>query len=100
VFAGQPVVVFWKAGTRTTFGNSDLDVGSSGAFSRRLGDRLLTFEHDGNGFRDLETDSLWTISGEAVEGELQGSSLERLVSGEHFWFSWSVFKPDTVVWQP
>jgi hypothetical protein len=98
--AGQPLVVFWKAGTRTTYGNSDLDVGSSGVFSRRLGDQLLTFEHDGDGFRDIETGSRWTIAGEAVEGELRGSSLERLVSGEHFWFSWSVFKPETVVWQP
>lgn len=97
---GQPLVVFWKPGTRTTYGNSDQDVGASGVFSRRLGDRLLTFETDGSGFRDLETGSLWTITGEAVEGELQGSTLERLVSGEHFWFSWSVFRPETLIWQP
>ena len=97
---GQPVVVFWKAGTSTTFGNSGTDVGSSGVFSRELNGEILTFEPTLGDFRDLETGSRWTISGEAIGGDLAGSQLDRLVSGEHFWFAWSVFKPETVVWQP
>ncbi len=99
-YASQPVVIFWKSGTNTTFGNTVKDVGSSGAFSRELDGQILIFEVAGDGFADLETGSLWTLSGVAIEGPLSGSQLKRLVAGEHFWFSWSVFKPETIVWQP
>jgi len=99
-YAGQPIAVFWRAGTSTIFGNSGRDVGSTGAFSRDLEGQILTFEATDSGFVDEQTGSLWSISGEAIDGPLSGSQLERLVSGEHFWFAWSVFKPDTIVWQP
>jgi hypothetical protein len=99
-YANQPVVIFWKSGTNTIFGSTIKDVGSSGAFSRILEGQILTFEAGEGGFVDLETGSFWTLTGEAIEGPLSGSQLERLVSGEHFWFSWSVFKPDTIVWRP
>ncbi|MEE9216340.1 MAG: DUF3179 domain-containing (seleno)protein, partial [Anaerolineales bacterium] len=99
-YAGQPVVIFWKSGTNTAFGNTVKDVGSTGAFSRELAGEILTFEVADEGFVDAETGSLWNLTGEAIEGPLSGSQLERLVSGEHFWFSWSVFKPDTIIWQP
>jgi len=99
-YAGQPIAVFWKAGTSTIFGNSGKDVGSTGAFSREFEGQILTFEATDDGFVDEQTGSLWSISGEAIDGPLSGSQLERLVSGEHFWFAWSVFKPDTIVWQP
>lgn len=99
-YAGQTIAVFWKAGTSTIFGNSGRDVGSTGAFSRDLEGQILTFEATDNGFVDEQTGSLWSISGEAIDGPLSDSQLERLVSGEHFWFAWSVFKPDTIVWQP
>jgi hypothetical protein len=99
-YASQPVVIFWKSGTNTTFGNTIMDVGSSGAFSRELDGQILTFEATEDGFVDLETGSLWTLTGEAIEGPLSGSQLKMLVAGEHFWFSWSVFKPETIVWGP
>lgn len=99
-YEAQPIAVFWKPGTNTTFGNTDRDVGSTGVFSRELDGQLLTFENAEEGFRDLETGSLWTIAGMAIDGPLEGSQLERLLSGEHFWFAWSVFKPDTIIWQP
>jgi len=99
-YSGQPIAVFWKPGTSTIFGNSGRDVGSTGAFLRNFEGQILTFEATDEGFVDVETGSLWSISGEAIDGPLSGSQLERLVSGEHFWFAWSVFKPDTIVWQP
>ena len=99
-YSGQPIAVFWKPGTSTIFGNSGRDVGSTGAFLRDFAGQVLTFEATDDGFVDEQTGSLWSISGEAIDGPLSGSQLERLVSGEHFWFAWSVFKPDTIVWQP
>jgi hypothetical protein len=75
-------------------------VGSGGGVARGLDGQILTFEAIEDGFADLETGSLWTLAGEAIEGPLSGSQLKRLVAGEHFWFSWSVFKPETIVWEP
>ncbi len=98
--AGTPLVVFWKEGTRTTFGNSDRDVGSTGVFLRQLDDQVLTFQAVDDGFRDDQTGSFWNIIGEAIDGPLTGQILESIVSGEHFWFAWAAFKPDTIVWSP
>lgn len=98
--AGLPLVVFWKEGTRTTFGNSDRDVGSTGVFQRKLDNQVLTFQAEHDGFKDDQTGSLWNIFGEAIDGPLTGQRLESIVAGEHFWFAWAVFKPDTIVWSP
>ncbi len=99
-YQGQPITIFWKDGTSTAFGNNGKDVGSTGAFSRDFEGQILTFIATDDGFVDEETGSLWNIAGDAIEGPLSGSQLVRLVSGEHFWFAWSVFRPDTIIWQP
>lgn len=100
VVAGQPLVVFWKEGTQTIFGNSGVDTGSSSAFLRTVDGVVLNFVEVVDGFQDEETGSLWNIFGEAIEGELKGTILEQVLSGEHFWFAWSTFKPETIVWAP
>jgi len=50
-------------------------------------------------FRDEEPGSLWSIDGRAVDGPLKGSRLEPIVHGDYFWFAWSVFRPDTRIWE-
>ncbi len=95
----QPVVVLWQPGTSTAFGNSGEDVGSSGVYNPELDGELLTFEFDGDGFVDQETGSRWNILGQAVEGPLAGEQLEKVVAGDHFWFAWATFKPDTIIWR-
>ncbi len=100
VVSNQPLVVFWKEGTKSTFGINGSDTGSSGAFLRTIDGLELNFVSIEGGFQDEETGSIWNIFGEAIEGELQGTQLERLISAEHFWFAWATFKPDTQVWAP
>jgi hypothetical protein len=101
VVSEMALVVFWKEGTASTFGNIGGETGSTGVFSRTVGDQVLTFEADGSGlFKDLETGSTWNLLGQALDGPLAGSRLEQVVSAEHFWFAWSTFKPDTMVWSP
>ncbi len=97
---GTPLTVFWQTGTASTFGNSGQDTGSTAVYLRELDGQVLSFQAALDGFRDEQTGSLWNIFGEAVDGPLAGSQLEQVVSGEHFWFAWSVFKPDTIIWQP
>jgi hypothetical protein len=95
---GNPVVVFWQAGTASTFGNAGEDVGSAGVFTPVVDGQVLTFVAEDDGFRDEETGTLWNILGQAVEGPLTGAQLEKVVSGEHFWFAWATFKPETIIW--
>jgi hypothetical protein len=49
---------------------------------------------------DAETGSTWNIVGQATAGPLAGTQLEPIIHGDHFWFSWAAFKPDTVIYQP
>lgn len=97
--ANQPMVVFWESGTKSTFGNNGADVGSTGVFRRELNGRIFTFEGapNGDGFVDRETGSRWNLLGEAVEGPLAGAQLTRVVSGEHFWFAWAAFRPESAI---
>ena len=63
---------------------------------QRYGERLAFEARDG-AIVDVGTGSTWNVLGQAVEGPLAGSQLEPVVSGSHFWFAWSVFKPGTRV---
>ena len=87
------------------------------AFDPRVGGRTLTFEEEGENprrpdqpdtedeempeivfeplfLKDRQTGSRWrAVSGECVEGELQGRRLRRLPMSMGFWFAWSRFYP-------
>ncbi len=88
---GEPIVVLYDKAH---------DIGE--VFSRKIGDRVLTFEDatvaDGDSLvaRDAETGSLWAVSGRATMGEFEG---EKLTPAPHwnqlFWFSWAAFKEGT-----
>ncbi len=103
VVGGEPVVIFFRKGTVSPLDrsaiNKSADVGAGVAFSRLVEGRTLTFESADGGLRDLETGSSWDIAGRALTGSMAGAELKALVHGNHFWFAWAAFKPDTRVWQ-
>jgi hypothetical protein len=100
---GQDVVVFFKSGTASALDASSIsesrDVGATGLFSAEVDGRKLTFQSDGARFVDNETGSVWNILGHATEGALAGTRLTPIVHGNHFWFAWGAFKPDTLIYQ-
>lgn len=100
---GLPFVVFWQPGVASAVDASQIadgrDIGQSAAFDRRLGDRLLTFEFTGHEHRDRETGSVWDFAGRAVDGPLKGDRLAPIAHGNHFWFAWAAFRPNTAVWR-
>lgn len=71
--------------------------GSVVAFSRDVDGQTLTFELSNGKVVDNQTNSTWDLAGLAVDGPLAGTRLTPIVYGEHFWFAWSVFKPDTEI---
>ena len=84
----NPIVVFW-----------DRDAAAAVAFRPQVGSQDLTFEVTNGVFVDLETESQWSIDGEALSGPLAGSTLpivaEAYVS---FWFAFSTFFPNLDLW--
>jgi Protein of unknown function (DUF3179) len=99
------IVVMWAPGTASALDAESIDsgddVGATGVFRAAVGERRLTFTRDGGddgSIRDRETGSTWSVAGVAVRGELEGSRLEPLVHGDHFWFAWAAFSPETTIW--
>ena len=98
---GESIVVFLQPGTASALAGQKIaearDVGASGVFVPEASGRSLTFRAGGDGFVDEETGSLWNVLGKAVEGTLSGEELEPIVHGDHFWFAWAAFNPETRV---
>tara|TARA_B100001123_G_scaffold352459_1_gene404002 strand:+ start:159 stop:710 length:552 start_codon:yes stop_codon:yes gene_type:complete len=100
---GTDVALFFKAGTRSALDRSSIsnsqDIGSVTAFDASLDGQALTFSAQGDGFTDAETGSTWNVLGQATDGPLAGQRLTKIVHGDHFWFAWGAFKPDTLIYQ-
>ncbi len=65
-------------------------------YERRLGDRVLAFAFDDtrNLWRDCETGSLFSVTGEAVAGPLAGQRLKPVAHyNKMFWYVWADFHP-------
>ncbi len=100
---GLPVVIFFDDTTESALRSAQPGAagapnisGSSTTYLREVGDLVLTFIDNGDGrFRDEQTGSIWDRFGEALEGELEGSQLDPVIHGDHFWFAWATFHPDT-----
>ena len=100
---GTVVVIFHKLGTvsaldHTLIVDSD-DVGATGVFDANIDGERLTFSTNGDRFVDDQTGTFWNILGEAVEGEMAGKSLTPMAHGNHLWFAWGAFNPDTLIYR-
>lgn len=76
----------------------DPKAGTGIAYSRRLGNRILSFiNRSAVEFHvmDLETHSSWNIDGTAISGGLKGESLRFVPSFVSEWYGWSGYHPET-----
>jgi hypothetical protein len=104
-FEDEPIVVMWTPGAtsaldQTYIGESE-DVGSTGVFSAVVDGQRLTFSRDEDedaAITDVETGSSWDITGNAIDGPMAGAALEPIEHGDHFWFAWAAFVPNTDIW--
>jgi hypothetical protein len=99
--AGQPLVVFYAAGTLSALDDTDMrqsrPVGATGVFRPVAGGRRLTFEAAADGFRDRETGTVWNLLGHAVRGPLAGQRLAAVPHVDAFWFAWAAFNAATSI---
>lgn len=96
---GQDVVVFHSGGAVSALDDAQIsrskEVGSTGVFVPRAEGQSLTFRYADGQFVDEETGSIWTVTGRAVSGPLEGAQLRRISHGDYFAFAWFAFKPET-----
>jgi hypothetical protein len=86
VIGGEPVLLV----------HGDDDALWASAYSRRLGDRVLSFRLRAGSLVDTESGSRWSLtSGRATSGPLAGRSLRRLPSTTSYWFAWRGLHPRT-----
>jgi hypothetical protein len=98
----RKLVIFWAPGTASALDAASIsdgrDVGATAVFEATADGRSLTFTSIGDGrFRDRQTRTVWSLGGRALEGPLAGRMLTPVAHGNHFWFAWAVFRPDTEV---
>lgn len=72
--------------------------GSTGVFKRVVDDKELTFSIENGNIMDEQTQSTWSVTGEAIEGEYKGKHLEAVTHGDYFAFAWLVFWPETEIY--
>ena len=99
-----PAVVLYEPGVASAIDADSVaraeDVGSAGAFDRRVGGRALSFARRGNVFVDRETESSWDVTGRAVGGRMRGTRLRPLRHDEPFWFALAAFVPEARIAAP
>ncbi|MCH7789581.1 MAG: DUF3179 domain-containing protein, partial [Acidobacteria bacterium] len=100
---GEPIVVLWGGTTVDALDASSISnsavIGTAAAYSATLADgKTLTLVSVGDEIRDEETDSIWSVLGEATDGELEGTKLNLVAHRNEFWFAWSGFFPDGQVY--
>jgi hypothetical protein len=99
-----PAVVLYEPGVASPIDADSVarsqEVGSAGAFDRRVGARALSFARRGNVFVDRETESSWDVTGRAVGGRMRGARLRPLRHDEPFWFALAAFVPDARIAAP
>ncbi len=102
--AGKPIVVLFEKGVTSALDQSTIsssrDIGTAGVFERLAGGKVLTFTDAEGRFADQRTGSHWNVLGVATAGPLSGTRLAPVVSAQHFWFAWAVFRPHTRVYHP
>lgn len=100
--AGEPVAVFWKAGTASALDSQEIaegrDVGAIAAYRPEVDGRPLTFQASRKGIVDRQTGSVWSILGRAVSGPLAGEALVPELAIDSLWFDWAAFHPETRIY--
>lgn len=101
--ADRPIVVLHAPGAVSALDARQIseskEDGTTGVFDRRVDGRTLRFRYLGDGrFEDTDTESVWTVTGRAIEGPLEGTQLDRISHGDYFAFSWFAFRPEATLY--
>ncbi len=103
IISDQPIVVFHLEGMASALDNRAIhqsrDDGATGVFSRKINGETLEFIYEDDVIKDTQTNSVWSITGKAISGPMEGEQLETMTYGDYFAFAWMVFYPDTKIFE-
>ncbi|MFN2438874.1 MAG: DUF3179 domain-containing protein [Chitinophagaceae bacterium] len=101
-FNGKHIVIFYKPGAVSVLDKREIsksrNVGSATLFHAVLNGQKLTFKQSEDGFRDLQTNSSWDITGRSIAGPLQGKQLRIEPHSNHLAFAWLAFYPHSEIY--
>ena len=93
----KAITVFHSDGAVSALDDSRIaeskHIGTTGVFLRTVDGNTLTFSFQDGQFVDKETNTVWDITGRALEGPLSGAQLSPIAHGNFFAFAWFAFKP-------
>ena len=102
-FNGKRVAIFYSGKTVSVLDEKNIKdshhIGTVTVFSSIVDGRRLTFKHKKGKFVDLETNSVWDITGKSIEGALKGKQLVTEVHSNHFAFAWLAFHPESEIYE-
>lgn len=101
---GKPVVMLTRKNTRSALDrrliNQSRMMISAQAFSPVIDGQQLEFFTSLDGkILDRQSNSVWTLTGQAISGLFKGKRLQALPTETHFACAWLVFRPDTEIYQ-
>jgi hypothetical protein len=70
------------------------DTASFHAYSRQYLDATLNFKLNGDSLIDINTNSLWNLNGNCIDGKLKGGVLTKVDAYQEFLHSWEYFHPN------
>jgi hypothetical protein len=96
------VIINDSVGDRDILVYLDSSTGTALVYDRVVDGRAMSFQPEGEAsganaiLVDKETGTRWmAFTGRAIEGELTGAILGRVVSHLSFWFAWTDWNPET-----
>ena len=99
---GLDVVIFFKDGAVSILDNKQISdsksIGAVTVYSPIADKQKLIFNPVKDGYQDMQTGSVWNLTGQCIKGRFHGMQLSPVVYGNHFAFAWLYFYPETVIY--
>ena len=102
-FRGKKIVIFYAGKTISVLDEEDIkrsqNVGTATVFSAVIDGKRLHFKRKKGKYQDMETESIWDITGKCIEGSYAGKQLVTEVHSNHFAFAWLAFHPESEIYE-
>lgn len=102
-YDGKNIVIFYRKKTISVLDKSDIKesklVGSATVFSSEINGKKLDFKKKKDHFIDIQTKSIWDITGHCIAGSYLNKQLTPIIHSNHFAFAWLAFYPESIIFQ-
>jgi len=101
-FNSKNIVLFYKPGLVSVLDEKDItqskDLGTVTVFNSVIEGEKLIFSMENDNYVDINSHSVWDITGKCISGKLKDKQLLIEPNGIHFAFAWLAFHPETEIY--